>query len=165
MGAKPFRYIIEPVSSRHAINTPGRLAAPRSQCCDYIFAKHISLGQAPICSRLPQAARAARAPARFGLYQLGCWPALAGHRQRSALHSVAGRWSLLAEWKCEMTAGSASIHSGSSAEDGACGIEAHVMLGQPSVEDIVRANLPTRRSLQEKPSLTVGAQSNLTPQD
>lgn len=37
-----------------------------------------------------------------------------------------------------MTAGSASIHSGSSAEDGACGIEAHVMLGQPSVEDIAR---------------------------
>ena len=36
-----------------------------------------------------------------------------------------------------MTAGSASIHSGSSAEDGACGIEAHVMLGQPS-EDIAR---------------------------
>ena len=32
-----------------------------------------------------------------------------------------------------MTAGSASIHSGSSAEDGACGIEAHVMLGRPLV--------------------------------
>ena len=72
------------------------------------------------------------------LHQLGCWPALAGHRQRSALHSVAGRWSLLAEWKCEMTAGSATIHSGSSAEDGACGIEAHVMLGRPLVEDIAR---------------------------
>ena len=72
------------------------------------------------------------------LHQLGCWPALAGHRQRSALHSVAGRWSLLAEWKCEMTAGSASIHSGSSAEDGACGIEAHVMLGQPFISDIPR---------------------------
>ena len=42
-----------------------------------------------------------------------------------------------------MTAGSASIHRGSSAEDGACGIEAHVMLGQSS--DI--ANLPTRRAI------------------
>ena len=42
-----------------------------------------------------------------------------------------------------MTAGSASIHRGSSAEDGACGIEAHVMLGQSS--DI--ANLPTPRDL------------------
>ena len=37
-----------------------------------------------------------------------------------------------------MTAGSASIHIGSSAEDGACGIEAHVMLGQPFVSDIPR---------------------------
>ena len=42
-----------------------------------------------------------------------------------------------------MTAGSASIHRGSSAEDGACGIEAHVMLGQSS--DI--ANLPTPRDI------------------
>ena len=37
-----------------------------------------------------------------------------------------------------MTAGSASIHIGSSAEDGACGIEAHVMLGQPFISDIPR---------------------------
>ena len=39
-----------------------------------------------------------------------------------------------------MTAGSASIHRGSSAEDGACGIEAHVMLGQPSTIDANCAN-------------------------
>ena len=50
-----------------------------------------------------------------------------------------------------MTAGSASIHSGSSAEDGACGIEAHVMLGKP--EDIAR-ELANTALLQAAPKIS-----------
>ena len=93
-----------------------------------------------------------QAPARIG--QSAGW-ALADHRacfrQRSALHSVAGRWPLLAEWKWEMTAGSASIHKGSSAEDGACGIEAHVMLGQPSSTDIVAPRKLCQQNARKNP--------------
>ena len=47
-----------------------------------------------------------------------------------------------------MTAGSASIHSGSSAEDGGCGIEAHVMLGQRGIAANcanTTRTVPTRR--------------------